>query len=883
MKKNKIFLLITLILLLLSVSYAAEISNDTTTSDDTLTKNVQTNTDTQEVEPNVIKEKTKHKEIKIAVENKSIQKNTIKQRKTEISLEDRIPTKISLNYSKTANIGDIITITGQFTDQNNTPLRNINLSYRIDLGDIKIVETDKNGKFLIKHHINTFRKVRFKEYALMSIEVFSPMLSNYLESHYEADIKVYSPKTGSIYSTRFFNPIDEKTEVYGEVRNVTNNKLMSNENIMIRYTSPELDNDIIIYTETNQSGMFKHNIKLTKIGEYTAYLYFKTKNSYYDTDETYFEVRKEREASVEVYKEDRFDDCYVGKGDNLIIYGRIRDDITNKSIPNIKLGSAILTNDPDLDGPEYGIYDSFYEEIPVNATTDKNGEFMIIIPFEQLPRKTSTSNYQVLLYPPNTDKYIIYGGEEEFISILNRTYLKFNKIQNTEYGKNASITGKLTDNINKSIQNAIIKLKINDETVNVTTDNRGIFNYTYKTTKIGKNNITAYYIGNKNHGATLSTTTLHVVKATKLTINKIKNTQYTDTATITGTFQSTSEKPLSATLTININGKKYTTKSDANGTFTLNYKTITPGTNNVTVSYAGNTKYARATTKTTFTVTQKATKIIINKIKNTQYTDNATITGTFKSSSGKPLPGKLTITINNKNYTTKSDANGTFTFNYKTITPGTNNVTVSYAGNAKYKATSTKTTFTVTQKATKIIINKIKNTQYTDNATITGTFKSSSGKPLPGKLTITINNKNYTTKSDANGTFTFNYKTITPGTNNVTVSYAGNAKYKATSTKTTFTVQKQNTIITVGSTKTVPVNKQMSVYGKLTDKDGKDLAYQKITIKVDGKIYTANTTQYGNYNIKITPTTTGTKTITTTYAGTNTYISSTATSTFTVA
>ena len=117
-------------------------------------------------------------------------------------------------------------------------------------------------------------------------------------------------------------------------------------------------------------------------------------------------------------------------------------------------------------------------------------------------------------------------------------------------------------------------------------------------------------------------------------------------------------------------------------------------------------------------------------------------------------------------------------------------MTVSYAGNTKYKATSTKTTFNVTQKTTKITINKIANTQYTNTAKITGTFQSTNGKPLPATLTITINGKKYTTKSDTNGTFIYNYKTNTVGTNNVTVSYAGNTKYKATTAKTTFTVVK---------------------------------------------------------------------------------------------
>ena len=74
----------------------------------------------------------------------------------------------------------------------------------------------------------------------------------------------------------------------------------------------------------------------------------------------------------------------------------------------------------------------------------------------------------------------------------------------------------------------------------------------------------------------------------------------------------------------------------------------------------------------------------------------------------------------------------------------------------------------------------------------------------------------------------------------------------------------------------------MSIYGKLTDQYGKNLANQKITIQTNNKTYTTTTTKYGNYNIKITPTTSGQKTITTTYMGTNKYTKSTAKNTYQV-
>ncbi|RAP50389.1 MAG: hypothetical protein BZ138_06700, partial [Methanosphaera sp. rholeuAM270] len=112
------------------------------------------------------------------------------------------------------------------------------------------------------------------------------------------------------------------------------------------------------------------------------------------------------------------------------------------------------------------------------------------------------------------------------------------------------------------------------------------------------------------------------------------------------------------------------------------------------------------------------TYISINEIGNTQYTDNATIKGKLKTNyGGTPLKNTIIkITINEKTYTTKTDNNGIFTYNYKTNTLGTNNITVTYEGNTKYAGRTMKTTFTVTQKPTKITINKIANTQYANNA-----------------------------------------------------------------------------------------------------------------------------------------------------------------------
>lgn len=53
----------------------------------------------------------------------------------------------------------------------------------------------------------------------------------------------------------------------------------------------------------------------------------------------------------------------------------------------------------------------------------------------------------------------------------------------------------------------------------------------------------------------------------------------------------------------------------------------------------------------------------------------------------------------------------------------------------------------------------------------------------------------------------------TEGKNNITSTYSGSTNYTKSTNKTTFTAKKINTKITLGSTKTVKLGKQMSIYG----------------------------------------------------------------------
>lgn len=65
----------------------------------------------------------------------------------------------------------------------------------------------------------------------------------------------------------------------------------------------------------------------------------------------------------------------------------------------------------------------------------------------------------------------------------------------------------------------------------------------------------------------------------------------------------------------------------------------------------------------------------------------------------------ITFTVNNKNYTTKTDENGTAKINYN-VNDGINTVSIIYSGNDNYASATQNYTITVNRITSKITIPK---------------------------------------------------------------------------------------------------------------------------------------------------------------------------------
>ncbi|RAP50256.1 MAG: hypothetical protein BZ138_06825, partial [Methanosphaera sp. rholeuAM270] len=291
--------------------------------------------------------------------------------------------------------------------------------------------------------------------------------------------------------------------------------------------------------------------------------------------------------------------------------------------------------------------------------------------------------------------------------------------------------------------------------------------------------------------------------------------------------------------------------------------TATTGTEKIQINGI-NTKLGVQKANTQITITPTTT--IIGQ--------ETTITATITTNNNLTInTGTVTFTDENGNKlgeksVTKNTATITLTFNE----PGNHIITANYDGTTYYNATEKSTTITITKLNTKITINNINTTKYNENTTITGKLTDENNNKLTDKnITITINKDQITTTTDEEGTFTITIQANTIGTNNITINYQGNNNYNPTNTKTNFTVNKQNTELTVNTIKPTTIKDKITITGKLTDNNGNALTNTNIKITINKDQITTTTDTTGQYTYTYTTGTTGTNNITVSYDGNNNY------------
>jgi protocatechuate 3,4-dioxygenase beta subunit len=236
------------------------------------------------------------------------------------------------------------------------------------------------------------------------------------------------------------------------------------------------------------------------------------------------------------------------------------------------------------------------------AKTDKTGAFTLTTTATQTGENTVTLSYGGNANYNGNEATATFNVEKQDIVIT------YDAIADAKYKDTVTITGKVTDVTGKALYNINVIIKINGKTYKAKTDKTGAFTLTATATATGENKVTLSYAGNANYNGYEVSTTFNVEKQDiAITYNPIKDTVSGEDVTITGTIKDANGNAVyNVNVIIRINNKQFKAKSDKTGAFTLTTTATTLGTNNVTLSYDGNTNLNSYETKTTFNVIAKA-------------------------------------------------------------------------------------------------------------------------------------------------------------------------------------------------------------------------------------------------------------------------------------
>ena len=210
-------------------------------------------------------------------------------------------------------------------------------------------------------------------------------------------------------------------------------------------------------------------------------------------------------------------------------------------------------------------------------------------------------------------------------------------------------------------------------------------------------------------------------------------------------------------------------------------------------------------------------------------------------------------------------------------------VAVSFAGDDKLQAAETSINFAATAVKTNPVITA---SDMTATAKVgkyySITLKDSAGNKLVGEnVTFYFNGQSKTVKTDENGIAKLNINLAAKGSYPITISYLGNDNNNAAVAVKNIKVNVQKTTA-VFKKATLKVKKAKKVKFTLKDASGKAIKGKKITIKVNGKTFSAKTNSKGVASIKVKVTKKGKFTATAKFAGDNTYKGITKTARFTV-
>ena len=230
------------------------------------------------------------------------------------------------------------------------------------------------------------------------------------------------------------------------------------------------------------------------------------------------------------------------------------------------------------------------------------------------------------------------------------------------------------------------------------------------------------------------------------------------------------------------NNQMFELTTDANGVAKLPFALNKAGTYNVDIFYLGDDNYRGSDASAKITINKIATKLTSAGKTYLATAKTKSLTATLKDANGNALAGKkVTFTANGKTVTATTNAKGVATAKLALTAAKTYTVTIKFAGDNVYAASTASAKVKLNKEKTKITAPKKTFKKAKKVKKVVITLKNSKGKVIAKKkVTLIVNKKKLTAKTNKKGKATFKVKNLKKkGTFKYTAKFAGDSQYKA--------------------------------------------------------------------------------------------------------
>ena len=234
-------------------------------------------------------------------------------------------------------------------------------------------------------------------------------------------------------------------------------------------------------------------------------------------------------------------------------------------------------------------------------------------------------------------------------------------------------------------------------------------------------------------------------------------------------------------IVLEVDGVNYTGTTGANGQVIIKVSISKTGTFDVVAYFYGEGILLASTNAGKLVLNKDSTSMSSAGKTYTVTTASKTITVTLRDGSGNLVANrKVAATVNGKTYYATTNSKGVATFKLSLNAVKTYTVSLKFAGDSYYTASSSSVKVKVTKTKTKLTVPKKTYKAKAKTKKLTATLKDQTGKAIKSKkVTFIVNKKKYTAKTNKKGVATVKVKLSKKKTYKFTVKFAGDKTYVA--------------------------------------------------------------------------------------------------------